>query len=115
MPKVAGEVSLRRAVVAIVVLLASVSGLRSASAQLTTDVATEANWILSLQLTSGSDKGLIMANTGQSYCVPYFSSTAASGLAAATRATGDQRYVAAAWSWLDWYAAHMDSSGFITN
>lgn len=78
-------------------------------------VAGDADWILSLQVPSGAHKGLIPANAGKN-CVPYFSNIAASGLAAATRATGDARYVQAAWDWLDWYAAHMDpNTGFITN
>jgi hypothetical protein len=40
---------------------------------------------------------------------PYLASSAAVGLAQATRVTGDS-YVAAAWRWLDWYAAHQGRS-----
>jgi hypothetical protein len=44
---------------------------------------------------------------------PYLASFAAVGLAQATRVTGDRSYVAAAWRWLDWYAAHQDAQGYV--
>lgn len=77
-------------------------------------IVAEANWIMAMRVTSGPDAGLIRSNAGHD-CVPYFSNIAATGLAAATRATGDARYVNAAWDWLDWYGAHMNAQGFVTN
>lgn len=78
-------------------------------------VAADADWILSLQIESGADAGLIVMNRPRALCIPYFANMAASGLASATLATGDARYAQAAWRWLDWYAAHMDASGFVTD
>ncbi len=53
---------------------------------------------------------------GLSQPEPYDANFAAIGLAQATRSTGDTGYVAAAWSWLRWYAApHQDASGFVTD
>lgn len=103
-----------RRVLPLVLLLALSAGLEPVRAA-TTTVAQEAAWIVSLQIKTGDDKGLIPANAGNSYCVPYFSNIAASGLAAATVATGDVSYANAAWDWLDWYGAHMDANGFVTN
>lgn len=108
---------IRSARVTILLLLAAaVLGLgpRASIASASPDPAAEANWILAQRVTTGPDLGLIPANGG-GYCVPYFSNIAASGLAAATTATGDARYVNAAWDWLDWYGAHMDASGFVAN
>lgn len=101
----------------LILLLATVSVLPAAQARASADdpVVAEAEWIMSLQVASGPDAGLIAMNEPQSLCVPYFANLAASGLASATLSTGDPRYVQAAWRWLDWYAAHMDGSGFVTD
>lgn len=80
-----------------------------------TDPVPEAEWILSLRVTSGPDAGLIPLNEPRDRCIPYLANMAASGLAAATVATGEGRYAAAAWDWLGWYAAHMDAAGFVTD
>lgn len=94
--------------------LAGPAGAPAARAATPAEIATEADWILAMQTTSGPDKGIIRSNAGHD-CVPYFANIAASGLAAATRATGNAVYVNAAWDWLDWYAARMNASGFVTN
>lgn len=109
--------TIRRATVAWLLAAAVAAGSLGAPpvrAATVADIAAEANWILAMQVTSGPDAGLIRSNAGHD-AVPYFSNIAASGLAAATRATGNPAYVAAAWNWLDWYAAHMNASGFVTN
>ncbi|HVL91244.1 MAG TPA: hypothetical protein VM841_13505 [Actinomycetota bacterium] len=86
----------------------------SPAASTPAQLVAEAEWILSMRVTAGPDAGLIRSNAGHD-CIPYFSNIAASGLAAATRATGDVRYVNAAWDWLDWYASRMNAQGFVTN
>jgi hypothetical protein len=78
-------------------------------------VAADANWIASAQLPDGA-----LANypfNGTSAAIePYVSNYGAIGLAAATAATGDPAYAADAWSWLFWYAAHMDpATGYVTD
>ncbi|HEX9697459.1 MAG TPA: hypothetical protein VGB64_14230, partial [Actinomycetota bacterium] len=78
-------------------------------------VASDGDWILTLQISGGPHAGLIAMNEPRSLCVPYFANMAASGLASATMATGDARYGQAAWAWLEWYAAHMDADGFVTD
>ncbi|MHB8511762.1 MAG: glucosidase family protein [Actinomycetota bacterium] len=99
----------------VLVLVLGIVGIGKPAFAYATDVKTEADWILSLQVTSGPDSGLIQTGIGQTIMIPYFSSMAASGLADATRATGDSKYVTAAWAWLHWYASHMNSIGFVTN
>ena len=74
-----------------------------------TAVRADADWILRAQLPDGA----IARYTDQVSIGPYLSHFAAVGLAQATRVTGDRSYVAAAWRWLDWYAAHMDAQGFV--
>lgn len=106
--------ALRRGFVALALI---VSGLATTApvGAVETDVIAEAQWIVSLQVTSGPEAGLIAMNLPQSLCVPYFANMAASGLASATLATGDPAYAQAAWRWLEWYAAHMDAQGFVTD
>ncbi|MHB8511686.1 MAG: hypothetical protein ACYDCC_05850 [Actinomycetota bacterium] len=88
----------------------------SASKAITaSDLKTQADWIASLQISTGPDAGLIPLNQPRVRCVPYFANIAATGLAAATHATGDSTYVNAAWTWLNWYANHMDATGFVTD
>ncbi|HVL91156.1 MAG TPA: hypothetical protein VM841_13065 [Actinomycetota bacterium] len=88
------------------------SGVRAAAGD---PVVEDAEWILTLQVPSGPHAGLIAMNEPRSLCIPYFANMAASGLASATLSSGDARYAEAAWRWLDWYAAHMDASGFVTD
>lgn len=75
------------------------------------DIADDANWVLQGQLPDGAiawyvDKGHIS---------PYLANYAAIGLAEARKQTGSSVYSAAAWSWLQWYAAHQDASGVVTD
>ena len=112
------EATIRRsalaATIALIAIASSFAPRTAAWAATPAQIAAEADWILSMQVTAGSDAGLIRSNAGHD-CIPYFANIAASGLAAATRATGNAAYVTAAWDWLDWYAAHMNASGFVTN
>lgn len=81
----------------------------------TTSVATnttaDADWILSAQLPSGA----IAIYTDKLYINPYFANFAAQGLAVAHTETGDARYSTAAWQWLEWYTAHQDANGYVTD
>jgi hypothetical protein len=45
---------------------------------------------------------------------PYLANYAAAGLARAA-AAGDARAAAAGWGWLDWYHAHEDASGYVSD
>ncbi|MHB8512708.1 MAG: glucosidase family protein [Actinomycetota bacterium] len=74
-------------------------------------VTYDADWLLQ---ASASD-GAIGTWIDQAWVVPYRSNFAAMGLARATALTGDQRFANAAWRWLAWDQAHMDSSGYITD
>jgi hypothetical protein len=44
---------------------------------------------------------------------PYLANYAALGLAQATQATGDTKFVTAAWQWLTWYQRHEGASGYV--
>ncbi|MBV8981404.1 MAG: hypothetical protein JO086_10930, partial [Acidimicrobiia bacterium] len=75
------------------------------------NVAADADWIMSARLTDGA-----IANYVDRQAVwPYLSNFAAMGLAKATTVTGNSSYVTAAWSWLSWYQAHMGTQGFVTD
>lgn len=85
----------------------------SASAATTTqaNIAEDANWLLQGQLPDGAiawyvDKGHIS---------PYLANYAVIGLAEARKQTGSRTYSDAAWNWLNWYAAHQDANGFVTD
>lgn len=106
--------ALRRGLVALALIVAAI-GPSAPGRAAEPAVVAEADWIVSLQLTSGPHAGMIAMNLPRSLCIPYFSNMAASGLASATLATGNPAYANAAWSWLNWYAAHMDASGFVTD
>ena len=83
----------------------------SATALLTADVRADADWILSSQLADGS-----IANYSDKLAVwPYLSNFAALGLVRATAVTGDKKYLNATWRWLEWYQAHQDARGFVTD
>lgn len=82
-----------------------------AGAGVVADVRAEADWLMQ----AVSPDGGIGTWIDRAWLVPYRSNFAAIGLSRATAVTGDQRYANAAWRWLDWYAAHMDSRGFVTD
>ncbi len=71
----------------------------------------EADWILQAQ---GLD-GAIASHADRTYVDPYLASFGVTGLAAAARATGDARYADASWREVEWYAASMDTSGFVSD
>src|SRR4051812_30417839 len=72
---------------------------------------SEADWILFAQLPDGA----ITSQIDHKAVLPYEANYAAMGLARATVATGQPRYVDAAWRWLDWYRDHQDRNGFVTD
>jgi hypothetical protein len=75
------------------------------------DIRSDADWILASRFSDGA-----IANYIDRQAVwPYLSNFAAMGLARATEVTKDTRYVSAAWVWADWYKAHMDQQGFVTD
>jgi len=75
------------------------------------DIARDARWILRAQLPDGA----IATHLDRAAIWPYLANFAAIGLVEATRRTGDQRYLQAAWRWLAWYQAHEDARGFVTD
>src|SRR6185436_18012015 len=78
---------------------------------LSADVASDADWIMSARFPDGA-----IANYVDKQAVwPYLSNFAAMGLAKATTVTNNKNYVAASWTWLSWYQAHMDATGFVTD
>jgi hypothetical protein len=94
--------------IAVVALLAVAS---AAAAGTSDDVRSDADWILSAQLPDGS----IAHYPDRQAVWPYLSNFAAMGLARATKTTGNPSYAAASWRWLDWYQAHQDSNGYVTD
>ncbi|HVL91586.1 MAG TPA: hypothetical protein VM841_15295 [Actinomycetota bacterium] len=96
--------------------LASLSiWLRPAAAAPSSDlraiVRADADWLMQAVTPDGG----IGTWIDRAWLVPYRSNFAAIGLARATAVTGDPRYAAAAWRWLEWYANHMDARGFVTD
>ena len=71
----------------------------------------DAEWILRAQAPTGPSRITWI----KTRIWPYLSNFAAQGLAQATRTTGNQTYVNAAWRWLTWYQNHMDGNGFVTD
>ena len=74
-------------------------------------VRSEADWILSTQLTDGA----ITTQTDHTAVWPYLANFAAIGLARATSVTRDKTYVRAARRWLRWYGSHESPRGFVTD
>jgi hypothetical protein len=77
----------------------------------TTPAAEDADWILSAQLPDGA----IAHHVDHVRIWPYLSNFAAMGLARASMTTGNTAYRDAAWRWLNWYQAHEDANGFVTD
>lgn len=80
-----------------------------ASADIRGDVRYDADFLRSLQLTSGA----IVSDVRRSQVEPYVANYAAWGLARASRYTGDHVYLNSAVDWLSWYQDHMDSNGVV--
>jgi hypothetical protein len=84
----------------------------AAAVDVMAEVRADADWVLRARLPDGA----IAWYPDRRFVSPYHGNYAAIGLAAATAATGDPRYVAAAWDWLSWYAAREDRrTGYVTN
>ena len=94
-----------------VVVVAALAAPTTGRATVATDVAAEADWIMSARLPDGA-----IANYVDRQAVwPYLSNFAAMGLAKASVVTNNTSYVAAAWTWLSWYQAHENAQGFVTD
>ena len=108
---VTGGRHLRVSVVLAAAAICGALALGAASAGTTDDVRSDADWILTAQLPDGA----IAHYVDKQAVWPYLANFAASGLARATKTTGDRRYADAAWSWLSWYQAHQDANGYVTD
>jgi hypothetical protein len=75
------------------------------------NVRADADWLLGAQMPDGA----IGHYVDRVKIWPYLGNEAALGLARATEVTGDTKYVGAAWRWLQWYQAHQDAAGFVTD
>jgi hypothetical protein len=73
--------------------------------------ASDADWIVIAQRADGA----IANYPGGDTVNPYLANFAAQGLARATTASGTATYASASWRWLEWYQAHMNASGFVTD
>jgi len=107
-------VTLRGVVVALVATAGALGLAPVALAETPSQVADpiwEAEWIVLAQ----GPEGAIASHADRTFVDPYLASFGIGGLAAAARATGDPRYGEAAWRAVEWYAANMDSRGFVTD
>ncbi len=98
-------------VVTAAVVLVALFMMSSAAEADTGSVTSHADWILIAQLPDGA----IAHHVDRVAVWPYLANFAAMGLTRATAVTGDPRYVAATWRWLEWYQGHMDGDGFVTD
>lgn len=73
------------------------------------DVSYDAQFIQFLQRPDGS----ILSSPSGNWIEPYLANYAAWGLARAAAFTSTPSYDAAAWRWLQWYAGHQSSSGYV--
>lgn len=96
--------------VALMIVVAVLLGTLPAGAAVG-DPRDEADWILTAQLPDGA----LATHSDRTFVNPYLGGFAATGLAAATRATGNAVYAEAAWRFVEWYAAHMDTRGYVTD
>lgn len=85
----------------------------SAVTNANSSVVTNANWIMGEVLPDGAIE--VYPDNPPASIEPYLANYAAMGLARAGVLTGNQRYSAAAWNWLTWYADHEGSDGFVTD
>jgi hypothetical protein len=92
-----------------VFLIASIARISPARADILGDIRYDGEFIRSLQMANGA----IYADTSRTLVDPYLGNYAALGLARATTATNDRRYVNAALRWLTWYQGNMDSGGIV--
>jgi len=102
----------RRVFASAVVVAALVTSMLAAPASASPGVvADDADWMLLAQLPDGT----IASHADRTFVNPYLAGFAASGLSAATRATGNPAYAEAAWRFVDWYVAHMDLHGYVSD
>jgi hypothetical protein len=98
------------AVVSVIALLGGLVAPPGAGAAVG-DPREEADWILSAQLPDGA----LASHADRTFVNPYLGGFAAIGLGAAARATANPAYAEAAWRFGEWYAAHMDANGYVTD
>ena len=89
----------------------AVTSLPNLSAATVDTIRSDADWVMQSRLPDGA----IASYTDHEHVMPYLANFAAMGLSRATELTGNAGYVGAAWSWLDWYAAHQNASGYVTD
>ncbi len=78
-------------------------------------IEANADWIASAQLPDGAIANYPFNGTSAAI-QPYVANYGAIGLAEASAISGDMTYAGVAWSWLFWYAAHMDpTTGYVTD
>lgn len=80
------------------------------------NASADADWIMTAVIDDGSMNGAIGMypdSNGLTHIRPYQANLACLGLARASAVTGDRRYVNAAWNYLNWYAGHMDTLGYV--
>ena len=78
-------------------------------------IEADADWIASAQLPDGAIANYPFNGTSAAI-QPYVANYGAIGLAEASAISGDMTYAGVAWSWLFWYAAHMDpTTGYVTD
>ena len=78
-------------------------------------IEADADWIASAQLPDGAIANYPFSGTS-AVIQPYVANYGAIGLAEASAISGDMTYAGVAWSWLFWYAAHMDpTTGYVTD
>jgi hypothetical protein len=83
----------------------------SSSVAVQSAITQDADWLVQGQLPDGA----IAWYVDRRHISPYLANYAAIGLAEAAKQTGDRTYADDAWLWLDWYAAHEDPTGFVTD
>ena len=74
-------------------------------------VTADADWIRQAQVSDGG----IAHYVDRVAILPYLANYAAIGLAQARQVTGNPGYGTTAWRWLQWYQAHEDANGFVTD
>jgi hypothetical protein len=98
-------------VAALGVVAALSTGVATSAGAAPVDPRDSADWILLAQLPDGS----LATHADRTFVNPYLAGVAAAGLAAATRATANPAYAGAAWRFTEWYAAHMDANGYVSD
>jgi hypothetical protein len=101
--------------VVVVIVLSGASVCRAQVSNMA-NASVDAGWIMTAVIDDGSMNGAIGMypdSNGLTHIRPYQANLACLGLARASAVTGDPRYVNAAWNYLNWYAGHMDTLGYV--